>query len=104
MNGGIRAISDLWRLLIMSRGSRRLILEGPEIKFATNLANQQLGYEIDYIWTPILQSIIAALKKRKMKLHDTTAVGNKTEDRACIKKVVFVLVKPIGVKASLSSP
>ena len=39
---------------------RRLILEGIEIKFASNLANLQLGYEIDEIWTPILQSTIAA--------------------------------------------
>ena len=39
---------------------RRLILEGIEIKLANNLANLQLGYEIDDIWTPILQSISAA--------------------------------------------
>jgi hypothetical protein len=44
---------------------RRLILEGLEIKFATNLANLQLGYEIDDIWTPILQSTIVAPKKEK---------------------------------------
>jgi hypothetical protein len=39
-----------------------------------------------------------------MKLQDTMAVGNKTEDRARIKKVVFVLVNPIGVNKLLSSP
>jgi hypothetical protein len=33
---------------------RRLTLEGIEIKFASNLANLQLGYEIDEIRTPIL--------------------------------------------------
>jgi hypothetical protein len=43
--------SDYWR---------RLILEGIEIKFTKNLANLQLGYEIDDIWAPILQSTIAA--------------------------------------------
>jgi hypothetical protein len=39
-----------------------------------------------------------------MKLQDTTAVGNKTEDIARIQKVVFVLVNSIGVKKPLSSP
>ena len=37
---------------------RKLILEGVEIKFNNNLANLQAGYEIDEIWTPILQSYI----------------------------------------------
>ena len=34
---------------------RRLILEGIRIKFSDNLVNLQAGYEIDNIWTPMLE-------------------------------------------------
>ena len=39
---------------------RRLIQEGIEIKWRKNLVNLQAGYEIDDIWTPLLQSYYPA--------------------------------------------
>ena len=70
---------------------RRLILEGVAIKFSKNLANLQAGYEIDEIWTPILQSYI------NKEIAHATAVGYYARNWAR-EEFVFAVAHPICEK------